>query len=82
MGAFRRAAAIYRKAQLGIDLNQSHDAFFVQNLTAIRAEQQELLAIYRPAGFGTASVLLTRRPSSWSSREGKSTDHSAEKSWQ
>lgn len=59
VGAFGRAAAIYRKAALRIDLSDSHSDFFVKNLTAIRAEQRELLAVFKPLGFGTATGLLT-----------------------
>jgi len=58
VGAFGRAAAIYRKAQLRIDLSESHADFFTSNLTAIRAEQRELLAVFKPLGFGTATGLL------------------------
>jgi ERF superfamily len=59
VGAFGRAAAVYRKAALRVDMTESHADFFQKNLTAIRAEQRELLAVYKPVGFGTASGLLT-----------------------
>jgi hypothetical protein len=51
VGAFRRAAAIYRKNAVRIDLSEPHADFFVKNLTAIRAEQHELLAVFKPLGF-------------------------------
>lgn len=59
VGAFSRAAAIFRKGSLRIDLSTSHDDYFAKNLTALRAEQRELLAAFSPLAFGTATGLLT-----------------------
>jgi hypothetical protein len=53
-----RQQAIYRKAQLRIDLTESHSHWFTKNLTAIRAEQRELLAVFKPLGFGLVTGLV------------------------
>jgi len=36
---------------LRIDATQSHSDYFIKNLTAIRAEQHELLPVFKPLGF-------------------------------
>jgi HK97 family phage major capsid protein len=58
VGAFRRGAAIYRKRSVRVDMSQDHASFFVQNLTAIRAEVRELLAVYTPKAFGEVTGLV------------------------
>jgi hypothetical protein len=55
---FPRRQALYRKAELRIDVSESHADFFTKNLTAIRAEQRELLAICEPVGFGLVTGLV------------------------
>jgi len=39
-------------------MTQSHLDYFVKNLTAIRAEQRELLAIFKPLAFGLLTGLV------------------------
>jgi len=58
VGSYSRGGAIYRKSALRIDLSESHSDFFVKNLTAIRAEQRELLAVFKPLGFGLVTGLV------------------------
>jgi hypothetical protein len=41
-----------------IDLSESHADFFVKNLTAIRAEQRELLPVFKPLGFCLVTGLV------------------------
>jgi hypothetical protein len=58
VGAFQRASALYRKAAMRVDLSESHDDYFTKNVTAVRAEQRELLAIMKPSGFSLVSGLV------------------------
>lgn len=59
VGAFQTAAQIFRKSGLIVETTNSHAAFFKENLTAIRAEERLALAVYRPEGFATASVVVS-----------------------
>jgi HK97 family phage major capsid protein len=56
VGAFQTAAQIYRKGGLVVEATNSHDDWFTQNLTAIRAETRLGLAIFRPSAFALADV--------------------------
>jgi hypothetical protein len=58
IGGFRRAAAIYRKNAIRVDVTESHADFFQRNLTAVRAEVKEVLGVYTPKAIGTASALV------------------------
>jgi HK97 family phage major capsid protein len=57
VGAFAAAAQVFRKGGLTVEASNSHADYFQRNQTAIRAEQRELLAVYRPGAFGTVSNL-------------------------
>lgn len=57
VGAFRQASQVFRKGGLTVEASNSHADFFQRNETAIRAEQRELLAVYRPGAFGTVTNL-------------------------
>jgi HK97 family phage major capsid protein len=52
----RQAATIFRRGALRVEASNSHDQHFRRDLVAIRAEQREALAVFRPAAFvmGTA----------------------------
>jgi HK97 family phage major capsid protein len=52
----RQAATIFRRGSLRIEASNSHSDWFRKDLVAIRAEQREALAVFRPAAFvmGTA----------------------------
>ncbi len=56
-GAFSSAAQVFRKGGVRIEASNSHNDFFVRNLTAIRAEKRLALAVYRPAAFGKVDGL-------------------------
>lgn len=56
VGAFNTAAQVFRRTGLMVEASNSHDDFFVQNLTAIRAEERLALAVYRPAAFAIADL--------------------------
>lgn len=51
VGAFRTAAQIFRKRGLTVEMSNSHNDFFQKDLTAIRAEIREALAVYRQSAF-------------------------------
>lgn len=51
VGAFKTAAQIFRRRGLTVEMSNSHGTFFKENMTAIRAETREALAVYRPSAF-------------------------------
>ena len=53
----REAAMVFRKGGVNVQASNSHQDFFVKNLTAIRAEERIALAVMVPAAFGTVSGL-------------------------
>lgn len=57
VGAFAAAAQVFRKGGLTVEASNSHADYFQRNQTAIRTEQRELLAVYRPGAFGTVTNL-------------------------
>jgi HK97 family phage major capsid protein len=56
VGAFGAGATLYRKGGLTVEATNSHEDFFRLNLTAIRAEQREALAVHRPEAFAIADI--------------------------
>ena len=51
VGAFRQAAQLFRRGGLTVEATNAHSDYFTKNLVAIRAEQREALAVYRPSAF-------------------------------
>jgi HK97 family phage major capsid protein len=51
VGAFGTAAQVFRRGGLTVEASNSHSTYFVENKTAIRAEERLALAVYRPAAF-------------------------------
>lgn len=51
VGAFASEAQVFRKSGLTVEASNSHNDFFVRNMTAIRAEERLALAVYRPDAF-------------------------------
>lgn len=51
VGSFRQAAQLFRRGGLTVEATNAHSDYFTKNLVAIRAEQREGLAVYRPAAF-------------------------------
>jgi HK97 family phage major capsid protein len=47
----RSAAQLFRKGGLTVEASNSHSDYFTKNLVAIRAEQRQALAVYRPTAF-------------------------------
>lgn len=56
VGSFQRGTALYRKRGYRIELGQPND-YFLKNMTAIRAEVREALAIYKPSAFAKVAGL-------------------------
>lgn len=56
VGAFKSSAQIFRKGALRVEASNSHDDYFIRNLTAIRAEERLALCVYRPAAFGLVTL--------------------------
>jgi HK97 family phage major capsid protein len=57
VGAFRSAAQIFRRGGLRVEASNSHEDYFVRNLTAIRAESRMSLVLVRNAAFGVVTGL-------------------------
>lgn len=51
VGAFQQGAQLFRRGGLTVEATNSHSDYFTKNLVAIRAEQREALAVYRPSAF-------------------------------
>jgi HK97 family phage major capsid protein len=56
VGAFGTAAQVFRRGGLSVEATNSHSTNFATNLTAIRAEQREVLCVYRPEAFAIADL--------------------------
>lgn len=57
VGAFGMCSQVFRKGGLRVEATNSNEDDFLKNLVAIRAELRELLAVYRPSGFGKVTGL-------------------------
>jgi HK97 family phage major capsid protein len=56
VGAFNTAAQVFRRGGLSVEASNSHASYFTTNLTAIRAEERLVLAVYRPSAFAIADI--------------------------
>jgi HK97 family phage major capsid protein len=57
VGGFQMGAQEFTKGGIRVEVSNSHQDFFIKNLIAIRAEERNALAIYRPAAFGKVTGL-------------------------
>jgi HK97 family phage major capsid protein len=57
VGSFAEATAVYRKGGLTVEATNSHASLFLSNEVAIRAEQREALAVFRPGALTVVSGL-------------------------
>lgn len=55
VGAFRLGAQVFYRQGLTVESTNSNEDDFKKNLIAIRAEQREALAVYRPKAFCTVT---------------------------
>ena len=56
VGAFKTAATLYRKGGVRVDMTNSNEDDFTNNLVTVRAEKRAALAVRRPAGFVKVTV--------------------------
>jgi HK97 family phage major capsid protein len=59
VGSFNQGAEIWRRGGVSVEATNSHSDYFVKNLVALRAEQREALAVYRPGAFTVVSGLTS-----------------------
>lgn len=57
VGAFQLGAQVFYREGLRVESTNSNEDDFKKNLVAIRAEQREALAVYRPKAFCTVTSL-------------------------
>jgi HK97 family phage major capsid protein len=58
VGNFSQGAHIWRRGGVSVEASNSHASYFVQNLTALRAEERLALGVYRPSSFTAVSGLV------------------------
>lgn len=51
LGAFNQAAQLFTREGITVEASNSHSTYFANNITAIRAEMREALAVFRPGAF-------------------------------
>jgi HK97 family phage major capsid protein len=51
IGSFGLAAATFRRGGVSLEISNSHDDYFVRNLSMARAEERLALCCYRPGAF-------------------------------
>lgn len=57
VGGFQECAQVFRRQGVTVEMTNSNEDDFNNNLISLRAEERLALAVYRPAGFG--KVVLT-----------------------
>jgi HK97 family phage major capsid protein len=57
VGSFQGAATLWHRGGVRVEVSNSHQDFFVRNLTAIRCEERLALSVYRAGAFGTVTSL-------------------------
>lgn len=57
VGAFSTAAQVFRRTGITVEMTNSNEDDFKNNLVAVRAEERLALAVYRPGAFGTVTGL-------------------------
>jgi HK97 family phage major capsid protein len=57
VGAFGTAAQVFRRSGITVEMTNSNEDDFKNNLVAMRAEERLALAVYRPGAFGKVTGL-------------------------
>lgn len=57
IGGFQQCAQLFRRQGVTVEMTNSNEDDFLHNLIAVRAEERLALAVFRPAGFGTSTVV-------------------------
>lgn len=57
VGAFGTGAQVFRRTGLTVEMTNSNEDDFKNNLVAVRAEERLALAVYRPGAFGKVTGL-------------------------
>lgn len=57
VGAFGTAAQVFRRSGITVEMTNSNEDDFKNNLVAMRAEERLALAVYRPGAFGKVTAL-------------------------
>lgn len=57
VGAFKTAAQLWKRTGIVVQASNSHADYFIRNMVAIRAEQREGMAVYRPGAIGKVTAL-------------------------
>jgi HK97 family phage major capsid protein len=57
VGSFQQCAQIFRRGGLTVEATNSHGTLFLQGTVMLRAEQREVLIVYRPGAFGLVTGL-------------------------
>jgi HK97 family phage major capsid protein len=51
LGDFKRAAILFERQSMTIEVSTEHDDFFVRNLIAVRSEKRVAMAVQQPAAL-------------------------------
>ena len=56
VGAFAIGGTVWRKGGIRLEMSNSHDSYFRENLIAIRAELRTALTVFYPEAFSVANL--------------------------
>lgn len=56
VGGFQECAQVFRRQGVTVEMTNSNEDDFNNNLVSLRAEERLALAVYRPAGFGKVTL--------------------------
>lgn len=56
VGGFRECAQLFRRAGITVEMTNTNQDDFINNLVTVRAYERAALAVYRTNGFGTVSL--------------------------
>lgn len=56
LGGFRESAQLFRRQGITVEMTNTNQDDFINNLITVRAYERLALAVYRPGGFGTVTL--------------------------